>query len=243
VANLQVKDGAGSTKYMSATGDGTDPDPHIPQVAVASLAPGSGATSLGKAEDGAHSSGDVGVMALAVRTDTPTARSGTDGDYEPLQVKDGQAWVRVADGSDAALGAQADSAAATDTGTASLIGLFKRLLQRVTTLMAQLPSALTGSGNLKAAVVEAVGASSIANGQVSTSTTAANIVSSRSTRRYVTIKNLDSTITVYVGVATVSAANGMPLAAGESITLDCTAAIQGIAASGTPAVAYLEVYG
>lgn len=44
---------------------------------------GTGATNLGKAEDAAHSSGDTGVMALAVRSDTPTAK-GADGDYVPL---------------------------------------------------------------------------------------------------------------------------------------------------------------
>lgn len=39
---------------------------------------------LAKAEDAAHTSGDFGLMALAVRTDTATARAGTDGDYIPL---------------------------------------------------------------------------------------------------------------------------------------------------------------
>lgn len=50
---------------------------------------GSAATGLGKAEDAAHSSGDVGVMALAVRRDTSAASSGTTGDYEPLQTDSG----------------------------------------------------------------------------------------------------------------------------------------------------------
>jgi hypothetical protein len=43
--------------------------------------------------------------------------------------------AKVADGDDAALGAKADAAATTDAGTFSLIGLFKRLLERVTTLV------------------------------------------------------------------------------------------------------------
>mgnify|MGYP001596582613 CR=1 FL=1 len=43
-----------------------------------------GSTGLGKAEDGAHTSGDTGVMMLCVRNDTHTnALSGTDGDYTP----------------------------------------------------------------------------------------------------------------------------------------------------------------
>jgi len=55
--------------------------------------PGVGATNLGKAEDQLHVSGDVGVMALAVRQDTQ-ADFGGDGDYVPLSV-DGDGAVRV----------------------------------------------------------------------------------------------------------------------------------------------------
>lgn len=59
----------------------------IGDVDVTSIIPGTGATNLGKAEDAAHTSGDTGVMALAVRTDTPdTAKSGTNGDYTPVAV-------------------------------------------------------------------------------------------------------------------------------------------------------------
>lgn len=53
---------------------------------VTSIIPGTGATNLGKAEDAAHSSGDTGVMGLAVRRDADTTLVGTDGDYAPLQV-------------------------------------------------------------------------------------------------------------------------------------------------------------
>src|SRR5207249_4226676 len=41
---------------------------------------------LGKAEDAAHTSGDTGVMSLAVRNDTRGTLAGTDGDYAPLQL-------------------------------------------------------------------------------------------------------------------------------------------------------------
>ena len=59
-----------------------------------SVTPGTAAANLGKAEDVAHASGDVGVYALAVRDDTPAAHSGTDGDYESLHVNaDGGLWV------------------------------------------------------------------------------------------------------------------------------------------------------
>lgn len=51
---------------------------------VGTVTPGTAATSLGKAEDAAHSSGDVGVFALGVRQDTAAQLAGTDGDYSPL---------------------------------------------------------------------------------------------------------------------------------------------------------------
>ena len=58
----------------------------IGDVDVTSVVPGTGATNLGKAEDAAHSSGDTGVMALAVRNDVLEALGGSDGDYASLQV-------------------------------------------------------------------------------------------------------------------------------------------------------------
>ena len=58
-------------------------DNNIGNVDVASLVPGTGATNLGKAEDAAHTSGDVGVMPLSVRKDTLAALA-ADGDYQPL---------------------------------------------------------------------------------------------------------------------------------------------------------------
>lgn len=54
-------------------------------VDVQSVIPGVGATNLGKAEDAVHASGDVGVMALAVRNDAGSAFA-ADGDYVPLSV-------------------------------------------------------------------------------------------------------------------------------------------------------------
>ncbi len=65
----------------------------IGDVDVTSVVPGTGANSLGKAEDAAHSTGDAGVMGLAVRKATPADLSDTDGDYEPLQIDNGRLWV------------------------------------------------------------------------------------------------------------------------------------------------------
>lgn len=69
------------TNLVTALPAGTN---NIGDVDVLSIVPGTAATNLGKAEDAAHTSGDVGVMALAVRQDA-TAASAADGDYTPLQ--------------------------------------------------------------------------------------------------------------------------------------------------------------
>lgn len=57
-------------------------------VDVKALVPGTAAGSLGKAEDGAHTTGDTGVAALAVRRTAKAVGSGTDGDYSTLNVND-----------------------------------------------------------------------------------------------------------------------------------------------------------
>lgn len=44
-------------------------------------------------EDAAHSTGDTGTLALVVRKDSPANLSGTDGDYEALQVSAGRLWA------------------------------------------------------------------------------------------------------------------------------------------------------
>lgn len=51
---------------------------------VGTITPGTAASSLGKAEDAAHTTGDVGVMGLSVRQDTAAALADTDADYQPL---------------------------------------------------------------------------------------------------------------------------------------------------------------
>lgn len=55
-------------------------------IAVSAVVPGTGATNLGKAEDATHTSGDVGVMALAVRQDTLASSTSATGDYAALKV-------------------------------------------------------------------------------------------------------------------------------------------------------------
>jgi len=73
----------------------------IGDVDVTSIVPGVAATNLGKAEDAAHSSGDVGVMALTVRQNTAAALGATDADYQPL-VTDANGRLHVLDANSAA---------------------------------------------------------------------------------------------------------------------------------------------
>lgn len=101
--------------------------------------------------------------------------------------------------------------------------------------------ATTNAGTFAVQVTTQIGAANTANNQVSISS-AATLVAARVTRRYVIIRNLDTSVSGYVGVATVTTANGMLIQAGESIRLDTTALIQGVAASGTIVFAYAEVY-
>lgn len=78
MAELYGETSAGGQKPLLVGADGS--------VSVGALAPGTGATALGKAEDAAHTTGDTGVMLLAVRKDTAAALAGSDGDYIPVIV-------------------------------------------------------------------------------------------------------------------------------------------------------------
>lgn len=69
---------------------------NIGSVNIAAIVPGTSATSLGKAEDAAHVSGDVGIFALSVRKDTPVATSGTETDYQAfITDASGRLWVNA----------------------------------------------------------------------------------------------------------------------------------------------------
>jgi hypothetical protein len=98
---IPITDNAGSITIDGSVGitgaipAGTN---NIGDIDVLSVIPGTGATNLGKAEDAAHTSGDVGIMALGVRAASPTERSAgpTDGDYVPVGVNEvGAQWVSV----------------------------------------------------------------------------------------------------------------------------------------------------
>ncbi len=83
-ATIYVTSGTGLPYGYGVGGQGTGPAAGT-NVNVLSLIPGTGATNLGKAEDAAHTSGDVGVMSLGVVTDGATALAAA-GDYSVLGV-------------------------------------------------------------------------------------------------------------------------------------------------------------
>lgn len=83
--------GAASTVAISQTGTQNDVD-------VVSVVPGTGATNLGKAIDGAAGAVDVGVAPLAVRDDALGTLTPAEGDWVPLRLdSNGALWVRLAD--------------------------------------------------------------------------------------------------------------------------------------------------
>lgn len=98
------------------------------------------------------------------------------------------------------------------------------------------------TATIAAGSLGAQGAANIATGQVALSTSPATLAAARATRRSVLIKNIDPSITIYIGPATVSSSNGLPLKAGESVSVDWVGLVQAVSASGTPTAAYVETY-
>lgn len=106
----------------------------IGDIDVTSIVPGTGATNLGKAEDAGHSTGDVGVMALAVRSDSDASLAGTDLDYSPLQLDaSGYLKVNIKAGAGSGGTAIADDAAFTvaSTSITPVGGTYKSVLDSV----------------------------------------------------------------------------------------------------------------
>ena len=92
--------------------------------------------------------------------------------------------------------------------------------------------------------VDEIGSATLANGQVNISNSAVTLLAARDTRKRVTFINR-MPVAVFIGIATVTTANGVQIDPGASITLHTTALIQGITAAataGTVYVHYIEEY-
>jgi hypothetical protein len=114
--------------------------------------------------------------------------------------------------------------------------------------VASLPALAAGSNTVGNVGVNnnPVGSGAFATSHASIGTTAAQIVAARTGapgtgRIAVTLYNAGSA-TVFYGASGVTATTGMPLPAGSAATLDTTAAIYGIAASGTQTLGVMETF-
>lgn len=84
-----------------------------------------------------------------------------------------------------------------------------------------------------------MGRANIKTAQTALSTTAAQIAQTMYGRRAIEVKNLDSSITIYVGqTSSVTSSTGYPIAAGTSFVFeDYDGPLYAVAASGTPTAA------
>jgi hypothetical protein len=116
LTNALKVDGSAVTQPVSGT---VSVNTHDVGSITTAVTPGTGAANLGKAEDTAHTSGDTGVAAWAVRRDANTSLVDTTGDYAPLQVDaTGSLKVAIISGAGSGGTALADNAAFTP-GTTS----------------------------------------------------------------------------------------------------------------------------
>lgn len=120
--NYTFKDATGATITHASkdVGSGVQATRHV-EVDEANVA-------IVKAADAAHSSGDKGLMVLAVRKDTAAALAGTDGDYIPLIVDaNGRLHVRSDDSPSTSVVTGAISASLTASQLATVAAKLVRL--------------------------------------------------------------------------------------------------------------------
>lgn len=120
-------------------------------VDVTRVIPGTTATALGKAEDVAHASGDVGVLALAVRRDAAAVGSDTDGDASTLNVNSvGRLYTTAT--VDAALPAGTNNIGDVDVLTLPALPAGTNNIGDVDVLTVPAPLSTTGGGTEAAAL-------------------------------------------------------------------------------------------
>ncbi len=125
-------------------------------VTIKGTTPGTGATDLGKAEDAQHTSGDTGVMSLAVQKNT-AASVAADGDYHPLEVDANgrlHAILSASVGAGTAAAAQRTVAATDDPG----VVLLTAIKQNMTASASFTPAASSHTGGSAGVIGDCVGA-------------------------------------------------------------------------------------
>lgn len=146
---------------------------------------------------------------------------------------------------DKLIGAISEAAAAGDAqgaGNSGLNGRLQRIAQRLTSLIALLPTALAANGGLS---TNETGTGTNASSQVTISNSSATVIASRAGRRGVLIVNLQ-TVAVYLDPTggTASTSTHFRLDPGASVFLPITTAVTGITAasySASPADARLHL--
>jgi hypothetical protein len=223
-----------------------------------------GGTNTQYTEDAAAAGDPVGTMMVAVRRDTlSTSEVSADGDNVAMKATNkGQLHVRDADG-DTLRGALTETAPTTDTASSGLNGRLQRIAQRLTSLIALVPTALGANGGFKIegvasgtavpvsgpmtsteflADLRSTGAFTSVN-SVASSTT---ILASNSSRKGAIIVNTDANalyLDLTGGTATTTTRYARALVTGESyeVPFGTTGAITGIwAADGSGAALVTE---
>jgi len=168
-------------------------------------------TGSDKAEDSAHVSGDIGTYILGVQQSTLSS-SNADGDYGSLKLDSlGRLWTNAVIGGDVA-----DSAA--DSGNPIKVGARAIAGALVSTGMADNDRADNVSDLYRRLWVNTAPNVAISNAAVSIPNTAggtALFASPLAGRRKVIVQNLDNQA-IYLGFGTVTAANGIRVAAGAT---------------------------
>ena len=124
---------------------------------------------------------------------------------------EGQAAAQAS--AEALAGAVDEAAPASDTAPSGQNGRLQRLAQHLASLLARLPAALTGSGNLKVALVESLATLQVHLASVATATTASvasstfnqTIVAANAARQGLSIYNDDASALLIKYGATASA--------------------------------------
>lgn len=145
------------------------------------------------------------VSTPTYRSTPPTLVNGQVGDL--LLDVNGRLLVSGAGGSsDVLIGAVNEIAPATDTASSGLNGRLQRIAQRITSLIALVPAALTSSGNFKIAVQEDnTTVSSATVGSLASAATSAQLLASTATRKGLIIQNTDAN-PVYLKYGTTASA-------------------------------------
>ena len=193
--------------------------------------------ALSKAEDAAHSSGDQGIMSLAVRNDAGTSLVSADGDYSPLSVNSA-GFLRV-------IGSSNSEKAEDSAHSSADVGSY------VLSVRQDVPASSTSAdADYQSFKTDVLGRQWInESGQaffgdaVSVANTATQITATPLASRK-RIKILNASIKpIYVGDSSVSVSNGMRISAGSEEWFPAGPAcdLHAIVASGTADVRFFEI--